>query len=189
VAVIALLGDAPMAANQALMSIESICYLSADGFGIAAAALVAQSLGRGDARGAERLARRSAEYAVGMLTVLGILAFLLRRPLLAAFSSDPGVLAQGMRTIPLLVVAQPFMAVGLVLGQSLRGAGDTRGALFVSTVGALFVRMVGTYVFAITLGLGLPGVWLGSTSDWAVRTLLLVSWGRGRLRRVATGAG
>lgn len=187
VAIIALLGDAPMAANQALMSIESICYLSADGFGIAAAALVAQSLGRGDAPGSERLARRAAEYAVLMLTTLGVVAYVLRRPLLAAFSSDPAVLAHGLRTIPVLVLAQPFMAMSLVFGQSLRGAGDTRGALGVAVTGALVVRIACTWLFALKLGMGLPGVWLGSTCDWAVRSALLVFWGRGRLRRAATG--
>jgi putative MATE family efflux protein len=186
VGIIALLGDAPMAANQALISIESICFLSGDGFGIAAAALVAQSLGRDDAAGSERFARRAAEYAVLMLTALGLGAYLLRRPLLAAFSDDPGVLAEGLRTIPVLLLAQPFMAVGIVLGQSLRGAGDTRGALGVSAVGALAVRLSCTWFFAMKLGLGLQGVWLGSTCDWVARSAMLVFWGRGRLRRVAT---
>jgi putative MATE family efflux protein len=185
VAIIALLGDAPMAANQALMSIESVCYLSADGFGIAAAALVAQSHGRGDLAGSERLARKAGEYAVLMLTTLGLLAFVLRRPLLAAFSSDAGVMAEGLRTMPVLLLAQPFMAMSLVFGQSLRGAGDTRGALGVSAIGGLVVRLTCTSLFALGFGLGLPGVWLGSTCDWVVRSVLLVFWGRTRLRRVA----
>ena len=185
VAMIALLGDVPMAANQALISIESICFLSGDGFGIAAAALVAQSLGREDSRGSERFARRAAEYAVLMLTTLGVAAFVFRRPLLAVFSSDPDVIAEGLRTIPILLLAQPFMAVGIVLGQSLRGAGDTRGALGVSAVGALVVRLACTWLFAMKLGLGLQGVWLGSTCDWIARSTLLVVWGRGRLRRLS----
>ena len=71
-----------------------------------------------------------------MLTTLAFLAYLLRRPLLAVFSSDPGVTRGGLRTIPVLLLAQPFMALGIVLGQSLRGAGDTRGALGVSAIRA-----------------------------------------------------
>jgi putative MATE family efflux protein len=184
VAIIATLGDAPMAANQALLSIEAVCFLSGDGFGVAAASLVAQSLGRGDSIVAERFARQAAQYAVVMLTTLGLLAYLLRGTLLAVFSSDHDVLAEGLRTIPILLVAQPFMAVAIVLGQSLRGAGDTRGALGVSAVGALVVRLSCTWLFALKLRLGLPGVWLGSTCDWMVRSTLLAVWGRRRLRRM-----
>jgi Na+-driven multidrug efflux pump len=176
-----------MAANQALISIESICFLSGDGFGVASAALVAQNLGRGDRDAALRLSRRAGEDAVLMLTLLGVLAFVLRRPLLSAFSTEPAVVLEGLRAIPVLMVAQPFMAVGIVLGQSLRGAGDTRGALGVSIVGALVVRLSCTWFFAMKLGLGLPGVWLGSTCDWVSRSLLLLFWGRARLRHAATG--
>lgn len=183
VAIIALLGDAAMAANQALISIESVCFVSGDGFGVAAAALVAQSLGRDDAGGAERFAVRAAQYSLAMLTTLGVIAYALRSPLLRAFSTDGEVVAEGLRTIPLLLVAQPFMAMSIVLGQALRGAGDTRAALGVSAVGALVVRLSCTWLFALKLGLGLQGVWLGSTCDWIARSALLVVWGRGRLRR------
>jgi Na+-driven multidrug efflux pump len=62
-----------------------------------------------------------------------------------------------------------------VLAQSLRGAGRTREALGVSVIGAVIVRLSATWLFAITLGLGLPGVWMGSTLDWMVRSALLAT--------------
>ena len=66
VAMISLLGDTAMAANQALISIESICFLSGDGFGVASAALVAQNLGRGDRDAALRLSRRAPRARLGL---------------------------------------------------------------------------------------------------------------------------
>jgi MATE family multidrug resistance protein len=183
VAIIARLGEAPMAANQALLSIEAICYLSADGFGIAAAALVAQKLGADRPREALRAATLSARYAAILLTTLGGLAFLFRWPALRLFSSEEEVVALGVQAIPILLLAQPFMAVGNVLSQAFRGAGETRTALGVSAVGALFVRLAATWLFAITLGMGLVGVWIGSTCDWAVRSVLLLALGRSRVRR------
>ncbi|MEA2752355.1 MAG: hypothetical protein QOI41_6498 [Myxococcales bacterium] len=173
VLIIARLGDAAMAANQSLISVESICFLSADGFGIAAAALVAQKLGAGEPEAAVKVARIGARDAMMALTLFGVTALALRSVILPMFSHDPEVLAIGGAAMPVLAVAQPFMAVGIVLAQSLRGAGRTREALGVSVIGAVIVRLSATWIFAITLGFGLTGVWMGSTLDWIVRSALL----------------
>jgi MATE family multidrug resistance protein len=182
VAIIAVLGEAPMAANQALISIEAICFLSADGFGIAAAAMVAQRLGANLPLEAERSARISTRYAALLLTSLGLLVLVFRRPALSIFSSDPGVIALGAAAVPVLALAQPFMATGTVLAQSLRGAGETRAVLGVSAVGAFVVRLSCTWLFAITCGMGLTGVWIGSTCDWFTRSVLLFIVGRRSVR-------
>jgi putative MATE family efflux protein len=173
VLVIARLGDATMAANQALISVESICFLSGEGFGIAAAALVAQKLGANEPDAARRAARIAARDAVVALTACGLLALLFRDAILPVFSRDPEVLAIGRSAVPVLAGAQPFMAMGIVLAQALRGAGRTREALAVSVLGAVAVRLSLTWLLAITAGLGLVGVWLGSTLDWVVRALVL----------------
>ncbi len=175
VLLIARLGDASMAANQSLISVESICFLSGDGFGIAAAALVAQKLGAEKPDEARRAAWISARYAVIALTSFGLVAWALRDAILPAFSSDPQVIAIGRGVFPVLALAQPFMGCAIVLAQAMRGAGRTRAALVVSIVGAVIVRLSATYAFGIALGLGLVGVWLGSTVDWVTRTALLAA--------------
>jgi Na+-driven multidrug efflux pump len=185
VLIIVRLGDAAMAANQSLISVESICFLSADGFGIAAAALVAQKLGAGEPEAAEKVARIGARDAMMALTLFGVTALALRGVILPMFSHDPAVLAIGRAAMPVLTVAQPFMAIGIVLSQSLRGAGRTREALGVSVAGAVIVRLSATWFFAITMGLGLTGVWMGSTLDWIVRSLLLAIIGKRTAARIA----
>lgn len=171
--VVTRLGDAAMAANQSLISIESICFLSGDGFGVAAAALVAQKLGAGRPEQAHRAAKIATRYAVIVLTVFGIASFGLKGVILPLFSDDPTVIGIGQRTMFVLVLAQPFMATGMVLAQSLRGAGRTREALGVSLIGAVFVRLGATLLFVMVGHLGLIGVWMGSTTDWFVRSVVL----------------
>jgi putative MATE family efflux protein len=174
------LGDSAMAANQSLISVESICFLSADGFGVAAAALVAQKLGAGRPEEARSAAWISMRYAILALTSFGFASLALRDVVLPLFSADPEVVAIGRRTIPVLTVAQPFMATGIVLAQSLRGAGRTRAALGVSATGAILVRISATWIFALGCGLGLIGIWMGSTTDWIVRAVVLILMHRRR---------
>jgi Na+-driven multidrug efflux pump len=67
----------------------------------------------------------------------------------------------------------------------LRGAGDTKTVLGVTLVCSLGVRLAATWFFAVTLGMGLFGVWLGSTADWVVRSILLgIAYARGGWRKV-----
>ena len=183
--VIGQLGDAAMAANQALISAEAVCWISADGFGVAAAALVAQKLGAGRPREASHAARVSARYAVVLLSSMGLLFLVARRAVVPLFSSAPDVIALAAAAAPVLAIAQPFMATAIVLGHALRGAGSTRAVLGVSAISALVVRISCTWLFAITLGLGLTGVWIGSTCDWLVRSALLVWLGRVKTREAA----
>lgn len=174
VVIIGRLGDVVMAGNQALISVESICFLSADGFGIAAASLVAQKLGARRAEEAKRAARIAARDAALLLSTFGMIVLGARRVILPVFAKEQAVVDVGLSAVPVLALAQPFMAAGIVLGQALRGAARTRIALVISLIGALFVRLSCTWFFAIGLDFGLRGVWLGSTCDWVVRATLLI---------------
>ena len=58
-------------------------------------------------------------------------------------------------------------------------------ALAVTVVAAVGVRLAATYFFAVSLGLGLVGVWMGSTADWVCRSALLgAAYARGKWRVV-----
>jgi multidrug resistance protein, MATE family len=186
VAIIGLLGAAAMAANQALISVEAICFLSADGFGIAAGALVAQKLGAGRAADASRAGLIAAAMAVVVLSTFGVLFAAAPRLLLLSFSRDPALLDLGGRALYAAAVAQPFMAFATVIGMGLRSAGATRTVLAVTLICSLVVRLGATWLFAVTLGYGLVGVWLGSTADWVCRSALLgAAYARGRWKDIA----
>ena len=83
-----------MAANQALLSVESICFLSADGFGIAAAVLVAQKLGAGRPDEARRSALIATRYAMVLLSAFGLTVLAARHGVLGAVKADQETLCR-----------------------------------------------------------------------------------------------
>lgn len=185
IAIVGLLGSLAMAADQALLAIEAICFLSADGFGIAAGAVVAQKLGAGRPAEAARAGAIASLMAIALLSTVGVIFLLAPRPLVAVFSSDPALVEMGAAALIIAAFAQPFMAYADVTGMALRGAGDTRTVLASTIACTLVVRLAATWLFAITLGLGLPGVWMGSTADWIARTVVLaVAYRRGKWRTI-----
>ena len=171
VSFVALGGATAMASNQALLSVEAACFLTAEGLGVAAAALVAQKLGASRSRQATRAGWLAAGMAALALS-LGSVAFAVApHALLAVFSDDPAVQSLGADSLLVAAIAQPFMGFATVLGMAVRGAGATRSALAGTIVCAVGVRLLASWVFAVALGMGLPGIWLGTTIDWITRSL------------------
>ena len=182
-AVIGLLGTEAMAANQALLAVEAIGFLSAEGFGVAAAAVLAQKLGAQRADEATRVGWLAAGMSVALATMIGLGFVVAPRLLMKGFSTDPAIIDIGAKSLYVGAFAQPFMAYAMVKSMALRGAGATRTVLLSTFVGALVVRLAASYLLAITFGLGLVGVWLGSTLDWMVRSMVLgTAYARGRWR-------
>jgi putative MATE family efflux protein len=165
------LGSAAMAANQALISIESIAFLTADGCAVAAGALVAQRLGANDPDGARRAGWLSAALCASLLGACGIVFFVVPGTLVSAFRDDPAIVAAGISALRVDAFAQIPMAVAVVLAQSMRGAGATREAMIVTFAGGLVVRLAVTWITVMKLHLGLMGVWIGSSVDWLARAI------------------
>ncbi len=168
---VATLGPVAMAANQAVVSVEAICFLSAEGFGVAAGALAAQRLGAGQPSAAEQTTRVAITMAVCALTAFGLLFAAAPRALLSPFTSDQAVLGAATASLVMAALAQPFMAYATVTRMALRGAGATSSVLWVTVAGTLFVRMPVALVACLDARWGLAGVWLASTLDWVFQAI------------------
>lgn len=167
------LGDAAMTAHQALLAIESLGFIAADGFGIAAGAIIARKLGAqrpDDAAQGVLLARR---LGVLTLSLVGLLFLLVPGLLMTLFTDDPQVHDLGVRCLRVAAIAQPAMAFVDALSYGLRGAGDTRQPLKAAILGPVIVRLSACWFFAFTLDLGLWGIWIGTNFDWFARAIYL----------------
>ena len=115
---------------------------------------------------------------------VGAVLFLVPRPIVSIFTSDPEVIALSAEVLRIVAIAQPALALVMVLSGSLRGAGDTRVVMSITAVGFCAVRIITAYLL-VRAGYGLVGAWIGMVVDLFFRgSLFLLRFRRGGWKTV-----
>ena len=175
-------GTPALAALGVGHKMEGLGFIAISGFALAASALVGQNLGaRQEAR-----ARESVRLTVGyclMVTVTTAVAFLLiPGRLVALFTSDPRVIADGILYLRVIAFAQIGQSFELILEGALAGAGYTFWPQIVSTsLTAMRIPLAAWWSRPI----GLLGIWLALSVTAISRGIaMILFWKSGRWRAV-----
>ncbi len=170
--VVASLGTAAYAAHQVSMTSMSVSWMPGFGFGVAATTLVGQRLGAKDPKGAEEACNTAARLAMIFQGTIGLLMFFFGAQVVSIFINEPDVIAQGASCVRLLGLTQPASAAAVTIGGGLRGAGDTRWPMIITTASIWLIRIPLGWVLALTVGMGLLGVWAAMGLEMIGRALL-----------------
>ena len=171
--VLSSLGTTVYAAHALTMRVEEFAFMPSFGFGVAATALVGQFLGAGKPDLAKKAGYLSQRYCMVVMVCLGVITFTFSHQLISIFTDDPEVVRIGAMGLKIWSFAMPGMATNNSFSGGLRGAGDTRWVLLLSTVGMWTMRVGGGALLVFVLGLGAPGAWIGAVVDHSVRAILM----------------
>jgi MATE family multidrug resistance protein len=171
---VARMGDAEMAATQALLMLLSLAFMQAVGISVATSTLVGRYIGARVLEAARRTFR-SALLLGGILSSAVALLFVsIPRPLLRIFTDDPTVLDMGLPLIWLCAAFQFFDCAAIVSEGALRGAGDTRWPFAVQTALNWMFFLPLAYLLAVVLGHGLTGAWVAELIYIAVLAAVMM---------------
>jgi len=176
---VARMGDAPMAASQAFVSLLSISFMQAQGIGIAVSTLVGQYIGSKEYAAAERSFVSGIQLCLIVAGLVGGLLIVFPDQLLGIYSDDPRVLEYGR---PLMLVGaafQVFDALAILADGGLRGAGDTRWPMVARFLFSWFVFLPAAWLMGVYFGGGLTGAWAGGLVYIAALTVVLLLRFRG----------
>jgi putative MATE family efflux protein len=183
--VLARIGKAETAAANVLINITLVAYLPAMGLGISSASLVGQALGRKDPDDANRWAWDIVRIAVVLLFVIGMPMLLFPDAVLAPFIRTPSTVDLARPALRLVGATIFLDAIGIVLMQSLLGAGASRAVMLVSVVVQWGVTVPLFWLVGIELEWGLMGVWsVFIAQRFVVGFLFYVVWRRGAWKRI-----
>lgn len=153
-------GDVAIAVQKVGSQIESISWMSAEGFGSALNAFVAQNYGANNIKRVKKGTYSATKVCViwGILTT-SILLFL-PQFIFKIFISDPSVIPLGVDYLQILALSQLFMCIESTLAGTLNGLGKTFIPSFVSiTLTAFRIPLV---ILLSATFLALNGIW------WAI---------------------
>ncbi|PRY41860.1 putative MATE family efflux protein [Spirosoma oryzae] len=155
------------------------------GMANAAATLVGQNLGAGQADRAETSAWRAATCNMVFLALVGIAFFLGATTIVQLFNSNPAVVSVAVDALHIFCAGYVFFAYGMVLSQALNGAGDTRTPTIINIVSFWLVEIPLAYTLAHTFNWGPTGVfWSVAISETLLAVLAVFVFRRGRWKGV-----
>lgn len=180
------MGAAALAAHTQGIIAESISYMPAMGFSIAATTLVGMSVGVGSVRLSVRYVKVLIKWDVVLTAITASALILAPRQIFSLLSNDGDVVALGAIYLIIMGFCQiPQQLTGAFAGV-LRGGGDSKATLAISMVGLWAVRIPLSFLFANVFGWGIVGVWGAMAIDLVVRfALMLVRYLSGKWKRAA----
>jgi putative MATE family efflux protein len=183
---LATFGSAVLAGYTIGIRVILFALLPASGLANAAATMVGQALGAGKPERAERSVRLAGKYNMIVLTVCGALlgAF---APLIArAFTHDAAVIPSATNALRIIACGFPFYGWGMVISQSLNGAGDTSTPTWLN-VFVFWLWGIPLAWAARQLGFGPTGIYVVlaiAFSTYAVAAWVVFRRGKWKVKRV-----
>jgi putative MATE family efflux protein len=166
---VASMGTTAVAAHAVALRAESLSYMPGFGFAVAGTALVGQYLGARCPDRAEKTGYITYQIAALVMTSIGLTFIAAPQVLIQLFSEDAAVIRAAVGPLRIIGFVQPLLAAAYVFPGALRGAGETRFPMIVTTMAIWAVRVPLALLFGLVLGWGLAGAWAGIAVDLVLR--------------------
>lgn len=187
VRIVSTFGSSVVAGYTIAIRILIFTLLPAWGISNASSTLVGQNLGAGKPERAERCAWITGLVNMILLGLTEVVVLLNTHFLLSLFIHDPIVINYGANALRIMSYGYVSYALGMVMVQSINGAGDTYVPMFINLICFWMIEVPLAYLLAVSLNIGLPGVCYSIVIAETVMAVLGVSWfkwGKWKLKKV-----
>lgn len=165
-------GEIPLAAHQLGLQAESISYMPAAGFGIAATTFVGQALGAKDKKLGRAYLKETLKGAIIVTLFCASLLIFFPQLVMKILTDDMEVIKLGAKYLIIMGIVQLPQNVSGVLNGALRGAGYTRVPMIVAGIGLWGVRIPLSLLLTYYFHMSIIAIWLVMGADLIVRFFL-----------------
>ncbi|MCB9014514.1 MAG: MATE family efflux transporter [Lentimicrobiaceae bacterium] len=187
VRIISVFGSAAVAGYTIGIRIVIFSLLPSWGLSNAAATLVGQNLGAGQPLRAQRAAWITGFSNMFLLGLISVIFVVFPGYFVGMFIGDPEVLQAGISCLRIVSSGFLFYAMGMVMTQSLNGAGDTYTPTLLNFICFWLIEIPLAYLMAIHFSFGTNGVYYAivlAESTLTLLGILIFSRGKWKLKQV-----
>ena len=167
-------GAEAIGGHQVAISLASLTFMVPAGVGSAAAVLVGHAIGEGDLPHARRVATSALGVAAAFMACSALVLLAMPQVFARLYTNVPGVIALATVLLPIAGIFQVFDGVQVVASGVLRGAGDTRAAMFANLPGFWLIGLPVSLWCGFPMHLGVVGLWWGFVAGLAAVAFFLV---------------
>lgn len=172
IAIIVTFGSKVVAGNAVGETVTQFNYLPAMAISVATIIQVASNV-KENPRQVRETIKNSFWLSTMMMYGLAGIIFLLKVPLLGLFLQDSQALQAGGMVALYSLIGVPATAGTLIMTATWQGLGNAKLPFYATSLGMWCIRIGLGYLLAISLNLGLRGVWLATVLDNLFRWLFL----------------
>jgi putative MATE family efflux protein len=166
-------GTVGYSAFQIGLRAESVAYMPAFAFGIAATTLAGQCLGAKDEEQAKKAVLVSTYLGLIFMTAVGLLFVLLPDYIALVFTGNKEVVSLAALYLLIIGFSEPALGAFYTLAGGMRGAGYTKVPMYINFISLIVIRISLSYALGVWLGMGLFGIWLGMTVETFLRAIVI----------------
>jgi putative MATE family efflux protein len=169
------------------VAIRNIVFfiLPAWGLSNAAATLVGQNLGAKQVERAERSALLTMKYNAMFMCSVMLLFLFAASPIMSIFTKEPRVHQYGVLALKIIGSGFIFYGIGMVMIQSLNGAGDTKSPTLLNFIGFWLFQIPLAYLLALHFDWGPKGAFAAvPIAETAIAIAAFILFKRGHWKTV-----
>lgn len=167
-------GETALAAYQVGLQAESISYMPAIGFGVAATSFIGQAIGAKNIEDAKIYFKEILKGSILITSISTILLVFFPKQIMGLLTNSKNIIEIGALYLFIMGLVQVPQNMSMVFLGALRGAGFTQVTMLIALIGLWGIRIPGVILVSKYLKLGIIYIWIVMALDLLVRFILSI---------------
>lgn len=155
------------------MRVEALVFMPLVALSLAVSSIVGQNLGAREFERAYAAGWRVTGIGIAMMFAAALVLYMGADLIASAMTSEPVAKTYTVSYLKINALAEPFLALAMVLGGALQGAGETRTPMLLTLLTNWLIRIPLSYALAISFHMGVNGVWWSMAISILIHGLLM----------------